>query len=123
MAGVRREGSDRGRGQSQGATWDQAGPLFRKTKTSYSAGDRPLHTTHVAWIIKERCRRAGIEGITGHSLRVGGAQTLAAAGMSLVDMQLAGRWASPSMPARYARGQMAGKTALAKLQAQRRARV
>ena len=42
---------------------------------------------------------AGIEGrVSGHSLRVGGAQSLAAAGASIVEMQTAGRWQSPSMP-------------------------
>ena len=45
------------------------------------------------------------------------------AGMSLVDMQIAGRWSSPSLPALYARGQMASKTALAKIQARRRGRL
>ena len=40
-----------------------------------------------------------IEGlVSGHSLRVGGAQSLAAAGASVVEMQTAGRWQSPSMP-------------------------
>ena len=100
-----------------------AGALFRKTKTRYKESDRPLRPNHVAWIIKNRCLRAGVEGMTGHSLRVGGAQTLAAAGLSLVDMQIAGRWSSPSMPALYARGQMAGKTALAQLQAKQRGKL
>ena len=40
-----------------------------------------------------------IEGrVSGHSLRVGGAQSLAAAGASVVEMQTADRWQSPSMP-------------------------
>ena len=51
---------------------------------------------------------AGIEGrVSGHSLRVGGAQSLAAAGALIVEMQTADRWQSPSMPGRYARGQLA----------------
>ena len=43
-------------------------------------------------------------GYPVHSLRVGGAQSLAAGGASLVEMQTAGRWQSPAMPGHYARG-------------------
>ena len=43
--------------------------------------------------------RAWIEGrVSGHSLRVRGAQSLAAAGASVVEMQTASRWQSPSPP-------------------------
>ncbi len=59
---------------------------------------------------------AGAEGrVSGHSLRVGGAQSLASAGASLVEMQLAGRWRSPAMPGRYAQGQLAKQGAVARL--------
>ena len=55
---------------------------------------------------------AGIEGrVSGHSLRGGGAQSLAA----VVEMQTAGRWQSPSMPGRYVRGQLATRGAVARL--------
>ena len=48
---------------------------------------------------------AGVTGrVSGHSLRVGSAQSLAAAGASVVDMQTAGRWKDSTMPAHYARG-------------------
>ena len=64
----------------------------------------------------QRLDKAGVEGrVSGHSLRVGGAQSLAAAGASIVEMQTAGRWQSPSMPGRYARGQLAARGAVAKL--------
>ena len=43
--------------------------------------------------------------VSGHSLRVGGAQSLASAGASLAEMQAAGRWSSPVMPGRYAQGE------------------
>ncbi len=50
-------------------------------------------------IIIRRARDAGVKGrISGNGLRVGGAQSLAAAGASLVEMQFAGRWRSPVMP-------------------------
>ena len=87
---------------------------FRRAMTRYHKTNRPLHSVYIGQFIKERCRRAGIKKISGHSLRVGGAQTFAAAGISPVDMQIAGRWSSPSMPALYVRGQMAGKTAPSK---------
>ena len=40
---------------------------------------------------------------------------LDAAWASVVEMQTAGRWQSPSMPGRYARGQLAVRGAVAKL--------
>ena len=59
---------------------------------------------------------AGITGrVSGHSLRVGSAQSLASAGASVVEMQQAGRWQSPSMPGMYARGQLASRGAVARL--------
>ena len=43
--------------------------------------------------VASRAKAAGIEGrVSGYSLRVGSAQSLAAAGVSLVDMQQASRW-------------------------------
>ena len=47
--------------------------------------------------------------VSTHSFRVGSAQSFAQAGASLVEMQLAGRWQSPNMPAHYARGVMAAE--------------
>ena len=45
--------------------------------------------------------------VSGHSLRVGSAQSLAAAGAGLVELQEAGDWQAPTMPAHYARHQFA----------------
>ena len=70
----------------------------------------------VRTIIAKRAADAGIEGrVSGHSLRVGSAQSLAAAGASVVDMQTAGRWRDTAMPAHYARGALAGRGAVARL--------
>ena len=69
---------------------------------------RRLSVNTIRRIIRSRAATAGIEGrVSGHSLRVGGAQSLAAGGASLVEMQIAGRWQSPAMPGHYARGQLA----------------
>lgn len=63
-----------------------------------------------------RAADAGIDGrVSGHSLRVGAAQSLAKHGAGLVAMQKAGRWASPHVPARYTRSQAAADGAVARL--------
>ena len=40
-------------------------------------------------------------GYTGHSLRLGAAQDLLAAGVDLAELMQVGRWKSPQLPARY----------------------
>ena len=56
------------------------------------------------FVIKKMAARIGLKGVSGHSLRVGGAQSMAARDVSLPRMQLAGRWSSPNLPAHYAKG-------------------
>ena len=53
-------------------------------------------------------------GYSGHSPRVGMAQGLSAAGAELPELMTAGRWDSPTMPAKYTEGQTAGRGAVAK---------
>ena len=54
--------------------------------------------------IQRRASEAGVEGaISGHSLRMGSAVSLAEAGASVREVQRAGRWQDPAMPARYVR--------------------
>ena len=91
------------------------GPLFQRLDRAGRPRGR-LSTVSIRAIVQRRAAEAGIEGrVSGHSLRVGGAQSLAAAGASVVEMQTAGRWQSPSMPGRYARGQLASRSAVARL--------
>jgi integrase len=79
------------------------GPLFRSIKKggrvlgALGAGDVP-------WILKKMADRAGVDAtrINGHSCRVGMAQDFASAGAELPAVMQAGRWKSPTMPARYA---------------------
>ncbi len=73
------------------------------------------HFTKHAKPIRRPANPKGPKTRTFHSLRVGAAQSLAAAGAGLVEMQTAGRWESPAMPARYARGQLAARGAVARL--------
>ena len=59
--------------------------------------------------IARACEVAGFPGaFSGHSPRVGMAQDLAANGTELPALMEAGRWESPTMPARYTRSQAAG---------------
>ena len=54
------------------------------------------------------------EGFTGHSGRGGMAQDLAATGVELPALMMAGRWKSSRTPARYTDRQAAGRGAVAK---------
>ena len=92
------------------------GPVFRRLFRGDRVGNKALSTVSVRNIIKHRCAAAGIDGkVSGHSLRVGGAQSLAAGGASIAEMQTAGRWTSPQMPGHYARGQLAARGAVARI--------
>ena len=53
-------------------------------------------------------------GFTGHSSRVGMAQDLTRTGTELPALMTASRWQSPTMPARYTRGERAGRGAIAR---------
>ena len=90
------------------------GALFRKSPRGGHRPD-PLHANAIGEIVKRRAADAGLDGRTGHSMRVGTAQFLAEHGASLVEMQQAGGWSSPAMPAQYAGAQLAGKGAGARL--------
>ena len=91
------------------------GPMFQRLDKAGRPRGR-LSTVSIRAIVQRRVAETRIEGrVSGHLLRVGGAQSLAAAGASVVEMQTAGRWQSPSMPGRYVRGQLATRGAVAKL--------
>ena len=92
------------------------GALFRRVRRGNVLGPGRLSARAVRTLIGRRAAQAGVEGrVSGHSLRVGAAQSLAAAGASVVEMQVAGRWLSPTMPGRYARGELAARGAVARL--------
>jgi len=94
----------------------EEGALFRPVYKGGRLRPGRLTDRSIRGIIARWGKAAGAEGrVSGHSLRVGGAQSLANAGASLVEMQLAGRWRSPAMPGRYAQGQIAKQGAVAKL--------
>ena len=83
-----------------------AGPLFN------------LSPPQITRRIAQACKAAGLgAGYSGHSPRVGAAQALAAANISLAAIMEHGRWQSSMMPARYTR-HAAAQSAMAKLYAQ-----
>ena len=91
------------------------GPLFRWIRRGDNVAGTRLTIDGVRKIIKRRAREAGVEGkISGHSLRIGSAVSLAQAGASVVNMQVAGRWKSPQMPAHYARAELIEQGAIAR---------
>ena len=92
------------------------GALFRRVRRGNVLGPGRLSARAIRTLIAQRAAEAGVEGrVSGHSLRVGAAQSLAAAGATVVEMQVAGRWQSPAMPGRYARGELATRGAVARL--------
>ena len=91
------------------------GALFRRIRRGDHIQKSRLTSRGARNIIKKRATDAGVDGfISGHSLRVGSAVSLAQAGASVVDMQVAGRWKSSQMPAHYARAEIAERGAIAR---------
>lgn len=91
------------------------GPLFRPVHASGAVLHRRLCVAGLRKILRRRAEDAGLSGrIGGHSFRIGSAQSLASSGAGLVEMQKAGRWVSPTMPARYAAAQLARRGAVAR---------
>ena len=91
------------------------GAVFRRIRFGGHLQQERLHPHSARRIIKKRASDAGVEGfISGHSLRVGSAVSLAQAGATVVDMQVAGRWKSSEMPAHYAKAELAERGAIAR---------
>ena len=97
------------------------GALFRRIRRGDHIHNERLTAHSARRIIKKRAADAGVEGfISGHSLRVGSAVSLAKAGASVVDMQVAGRWKSAQMPAHYAKAELAERGAIARFKDDKR---
>ncbi len=93
----------------------ERGALFRRVRYRHYLGKGRLTANGARDAIKRWSAEAGVEGfISGHSLRVGSAVSLVQAGASVVDMQTAGRWQSPSMPAHYAKAELADRGVIAR---------
>ena len=84
---------------------------------SAGAGDRVfgLSEWQLHRGLRAAAKAAGLgDRFSGHSARVGMAQDLAASGIELPALMTADRWTSPTMPARYTRGEIAGRGAVAR---------
>ena len=93
----------------------QSGALFRHIRRGDHVQSGRLTTVSARRIIQARAKAAGVEGfISGHSLRVGSAVSLAQAGAGIPEMQQVGRWKSKDMPAYYARDIEAENDAIAR---------
>lgn len=91
------------------------GAVFRRIGKGGNVGVGGLSSEAVRCIIRKRAKAAGVEGnFSGHSLRVGAAVSLAHAGATVPEMQVAGRWADSQMPAHYAGAALAKQGAVAK---------
>ena len=91
------------------------GAVFRHIRRGDHIQPQRLTPHSARRIIQNRAADAGVEGfISGHSLRVGSAVSLAQAGATVVDMQVAGRWKFSQMPAHYAKAELAERGAIAR---------
>ena len=95
------------------------GRLFRSVHKCGALGER-LDPSQVPRIFKEMACRAGlpetlVEGLSGHSARVGAAQDMIAAGIELPAILQAGRWKTTSMVNRYGERLLARRSGAAQL--------
>ena len=92
------------------------GPLFRRlSRAGNVIGDQALTPNAARAIVARRAAAAGVEGrVSGHSLRVGSAQSLVRAGADLPELMQAGRWRDSATAAGYAAGELAGRGAVAR---------
>ena len=93
-----------------------SGPLFRGvSRDGTRVRETALSESVARRIIQRRARDAGIEGrMSGHSLRVGSAQSLVARGASTAELMQAGRWTDPKTATRYAANELAANGAVAR---------
>jgi integrase/recombinase XerD len=79
-----------------------------------------LHSYSVVRILKDAARDAGLDKsliaqLSGHSMRVGAAQDMAAAGIDLGAIMHAGGWKSADMVMRYIEHMEVQKSGMARL--------
>ena len=82
------------------------GPLFRRVNKADVVDEAGVSARRMRDIIKRRAADAGIEGrVSGHSFRIGTAQSLRRAGTDDTEPMEAGRWKRVETMARYVRTQ------------------
>ncbi len=95
------------------------GPIFRGIRGTQLMPNA-LHPYSVARVLKDCGCAAGLEKLliaklSGHSMRVGAAQDMAAAGIDLGAIMHAGGWKSPDMVMRYIEHMNIHKSGMARL--------
>ena len=95
------------------------GRLFRSVARNGRLGEG-LDPSQVPRILKAMARAAGlpeavVDGLSGHSARVGAAQDMIAAGIELPSILQAGRWKSTAMVNRYGERLLAKRSGAAQL--------
>ena len=94
------------------------GPLFRRLDRAGNAhkSGAGLVADSIRRIVRTRAAAAGVDGrVSGHSLRVGSAQSIVRAGGSTAELMQAGRWRDSRTATGYARAELAGRGAVARL--------
>ena len=93
------------------------GALFRRVLKNGKMTITRLSPEAVREIVKKRSQGIrGVKGrVSGHSLRVGSAVSLARGNASLVEMQVDGRWKDSRMPSHYASAEIAQNSAMARI--------
>ena len=92
------------------------GALFRRIwKGGMRASEYRISINGARHAIQAATRAAGINGISGHSARVGSAQDLVKQGATLPDLMHVGRWEDEKMPARYSKAIAAEDNAIMRL--------
>jgi hypothetical protein len=107
--------------EGEGAVLFVSGPTM-ETLRAVKPGDADdsaalfgLSAEQIGCRISSAAAAAGLgDGFTGHSARVGMAQDLVRSGTERPALMTAGRWQSPTMPARYTRAEQAGRGAIAR---------
>ncbi|KHT65333.1 integrase [Photobacterium gaetbulicola] len=80
------------------------GFVFRRIDRHGNIGDKPLDHSSIYRVFRRASDELGLGNtslFSGQSPRVGAAQDLSDAGLSIVEIQEQGRWKSPAMPAQY----------------------
>ena len=94
----------------------EEGPLFRPVDKAGTVAARRLGERSLRDIAKRRAAEAGVEGrVSGHSFRVGAAQSLRDAGATTPELMAAGRWRRVETMAGYTRVQDASAGPVARL--------
>ena len=96
-----------------------SGSIFRGIRGSTVLRDT-LHPYSVARVLKDCAEAADldhsvVEGLSGHSMRVGATQDMVAAGIDIAAIMHAGGWKSPDMVMRYAEHMNIRHSGMAKL--------